>query len=89
MDQLMDTYNNIIETGHFLQSWIQEIITVLSKDNGDLTLPASYQPIYLLNIDYSVKATKILQLHWPPGSTLLLINMSIHTRWDLSLAGIL
>lgn len=51
MEHLVITCNSVSKSGHFPPSWKQVVVSVIPKDDVDLTPPFSYRYISLLNMD--------------------------------------
>lgn len=54
MGFLASICNKIFIDGHLPLSWMQSVVSVIPKEDSDLTLPSSYRPISLLNVDYKI-----------------------------------
>ena len=55
----MNSINYSFQTGSLTELQKQSIITIISKQNKDLTSLDSWRPISLLNVDYKI-ATKVI-----------------------------
>ena len=58
-DRLLDSFNDAFKEGKMSVSQSRGVITLIPKDENDLTVLNSWRPITLLNVDYKILARVI------------------------------
>ena len=58
-DRLLDSFNDAFKEGKMSVSQRRGVITLIPKDENDLTVLNSWRPITLLNVDYKILARVI------------------------------
>ena len=58
-DDLLNSYNEAFQKGKLSVSWRRGIISLIPKEDNDLSLLTSWRPIALLNVDYKILAKTI------------------------------